>query len=146
MFLYDFIIDDYTNTNTSCKHVSGTVVLLHTFSNLDSLTSLFIYHQGSKTVYLYCMWMTLCLRRRVPLLPHTISALQQEFSMKDLGPLHHFLGISVERKSNGLFLAQKQYTLDIIQRAGMVDCKPCSTPVDTHAKLSAADGAQVIRP
>ena len=80
------------------------------------------------------------------LLRHTISALQQEFSMKDLGPLHHFLGISVERKSNGLFLAQKQYTLDIIQRAGMVDCKPCSTPVDTHAKLSAADGAQVIRP
>jgi len=82
----------------------------------------------------------------VSLLRHTISALQQEFSMKDLGPLHHFLGISVERKSNGLFLAQKQYTLDIIQRACMVGCKPCSTPVDTHAKLSAADGAQVIRP
>jgi hypothetical protein len=52
--------------------------------------------------------------------------------MKDLGPLQHFLGISVERKSNGLFLAQKQYTLDIIQWAGMVDCKPCSTAVDTQ--------------
>jgi hypothetical protein len=42
MFLYDFIIDDYTNTNTSCKHVSGTVVLLHTFSSLDSLHCLSI--------------------------------------------------------------------------------------------------------
>jgi hypothetical protein len=41
--------------------------------------------------------------------------------MKDLGRLHHFLGTSVER------LAQKQYTLDIIQQTGMVDCKPCST-------------------
>lgn len=37
MFLYDFIIDNYTNTNTSCKHVSGTVVLLHTFSSLVHL-------------------------------------------------------------------------------------------------------------
>jgi hypothetical protein len=32
------------------------------------------------------------------LLRRTISALQQEFAMKDLGPLHHFLSITVERR------------------------------------------------
>jgi hypothetical protein len=28
--------------------------------------------------------------------------------------------------------------IDILERVGMPDCKPCSTPVDTSAKLSAA--------
>jgi hypothetical protein len=63
--------------------------------------------------------------------------------MKDLGPLHHFLGITTERRPQGLFLHQHQYTIDILERAGMSDCKPCSTPVDTQAKLSEEDGPPV---
>jgi hypothetical protein len=50
--------------------------------------------------------------------------------MKDLGSLHHFLGITVERRPDKLFLHQRTYTLDILKRAIMTDCKPCSTPVD----------------
>jgi hypothetical protein len=38
------------------------------------------------------------------LLQRTTTALQQQFAMKDLGPLHHFLGVSVEQRSDGLFL------------------------------------------
>lgn len=63
--------------------------------------------------------------------------------MKDLGALHHFLGISVTRSETGLLLSQRQYILDILERAGMMDCKPCSTPIDTNAKVSASDGAPV---
>jgi hypothetical protein len=55
--------------------------------------------------------------------------------MKDLGPLHHFLGVSVEQQFDGLFLHQRQYARDILERAGMSDCKPCSTLVDTQAKV-----------
>jgi hypothetical protein len=62
--------------------------------------------------------------------------------MMDMGQLHHFLGISVTRSANGLFLSQRQYTQDILERAGMSACKPCSTPVDLHSKLS-ADGPPV---
>jgi hypothetical protein len=58
--------------------------------------------------------------------------------MKDLGPLQHFLGITVTRSSTGMVLSQQQYILDILDRAGMTGCKPCSAPVDTHAKLSAS--------
>jgi hypothetical protein len=56
--------------------------------------------------------------------------------MKDLGPLHHFLGITAECRPQGLFLHQRQYAIDTLEWAGMSDCKPCSTPVDTQAKLS----------
>jgi hypothetical protein len=62
-----------------------------------------------------------------------------------MGALHHFLGVSVDRRGDDLFLSQKQYMLDILDRAGMRDFKPCSTPVDTHAKLS-ADGVPVADP
>ena len=66
--------------------------------------------------------------------------------MKDLGQLHHFLGVTVEPRPSGLLLHQRQYALDILERAGMTDCKPYSTPVDTQAKLSAALGAPVADP
>jgi len=38
------------------------------------------------------------------LLQQTISALQREFSMKDLSQLHHFLGLTVEQRPNSIFL------------------------------------------
>ena len=66
--------------------------------------------------------------------------------MKDLGQLHHFLGVTVEPRPSGLLLHQRQYAFDILDRAGMTDCKPCSTPVDTQAKLSADMGDPVVDP
>jgi hypothetical protein len=58
-------------------------------------------------------------------------------------PLHHFLGITGERRPQGLFQHQRQYAIDILELAGMSDCKPCSTPVDTQVKLSEDDGPLV---
>jgi hypothetical protein len=52
------------------------------------------------------------------LLRRTIDALQQEFSMKDLGPLHHFLGMLVQHTGSGLFLSQRRYMLEILGRVG----------------------------
>jgi hypothetical protein len=63
--------------------------------------------------------------------------------MTDLGDLYHFLGISVTRSKDGLFLSQRQYAADLLQHAGMAECHPTTTPVDTQAKLSATDGAPV---
>jgi hypothetical protein len=35
--------------------------------------------------------------------------------MKDLSPLQHFLGVSIEQWSDGLFLHQRQYARDILE-------------------------------
>lgn len=110
-------------------------------------TSLFIYRRGSDVAYLLLYVDDIVLTASsAQLLRWTISALQSEFSMKDLGELHHFLGVSVSRHSSGLFLSQRQYCLEILERAGMSDCKPCGTPVDTSTKLSSADGPAVADP
>lgn len=39
-----------------------------------------------------------------------VKALQHEFARKDLGLLHHFLGIIVKNRSDTLFLQQRRYT------------------------------------
>jgi hypothetical protein len=107
------------------------------FIEAKSDTSLFIFRRGSDTVYLLLYIDDIILTASsTELLRRTISALQREFAMKDLGPLCHFLDITVERRLDGLFLHQRTYTLDILKRAVMVGCKPCTTPVDLQAKLA----------
>lgn len=49
--------------------------------------------------------------------------------MKDLGPLHYFLGIQVDSTEDGLFLSQGKYAEDILYQAGMSDCNPMPTPL-----------------
>jgi hypothetical protein len=107
-------------------------------------TSLFIFRRGSDTVYLLLYVDDIILTASsMELLRRTISALQREFAMKDLRPLHHFLGITVERRPDGLFLLERTYTLDIVKRAVMADCNPCTTSVDLQAKLADNSGPPV---
>lgn len=66
------------------------------FVGSKSDASLFIYRHGGDIVYLFLYVDDIVLTASsVPLLRRVIAALQHEFSMKDLGPLHHFLGLSV---------------------------------------------------
>jgi hypothetical protein len=117
------------------------------FAKAKSDTSLLVFRRGSDTVYLLLYVDDIILTASsTELLRRTISALQREFAMKDLGPLHHFLCITVERRPDKLFLHQRTYTLDIFKRAIMTDCKPCSTPVDLKAKLAADSGPPVQNP
>ena len=95
-----------------------------------------VYRKGEDMIYLLLYVDDIVLTASsMALLRRTISALQQEFSLKDLGQLHHFLGMHVQHTSSGLYLSQQQYMLDILDRAGMSDCKPCTTHVDINPKL-----------
>jgi hypothetical protein len=117
------------------------------FAEAKSNTSLFVFHRGSDTIYLLLYVDDIILTpSSTELLCQTISALQREFTMKDLGPLHHFLGITVERRPDGLLLHQRTYTLNVLKRAVMTDCKPCLTPVDLKPKLAADSAPSVWDP
>jgi hypothetical protein len=114
------------------------------FVEAKSDTSLFIFRRGTDTAYMLLYVDDIILTSSSMVLLHcTISALQQEFMMRDLGPLHHFLGITVERCLDGMFLHQRTYMLDIIKCAGMADCKSCTTPVDLQMKLATDYGPPV---
>jgi hypothetical protein len=75
------------------------------FVEAKSDTSLFNYRRDDDTVYLLLYVDDIVLTASTAdLLHRTIVALQREFAMKDLVPLHHFLGITAERRPQGLFL------------------------------------------
>ncbi|CAJ2672990.1 unnamed protein product [Trifolium pratense] len=111
------------------------------FSHSISDHSLFIYHHGNDTAYILLYVDDIILTASSDALRDSImSQLSSEFAMKDLGPLSYFLGISVTKHTSGLFLSQKKYAEEIIERAGMSSCKSSPTPVDTKAKLSGSSG------
>lgn len=64
--------------------------------------------------------------------------LQENFDMKDLGPVRKCLGFNVTRdRANGtLWLDQSDYIQRIIQRFGMQNCNVVTTPIDINVKLN----------
>jgi hypothetical protein len=74
------------------------------------------------------------------LLQHIVGRLRSAFAVKDMGPLHYFLGLDVKRNDASFFLSQSKYADKLLERAGMSTCKPADTPADTKPKLSASDG------
>lgn len=69
-----------------------------------------------------------------------ISQLSSSFPVKDLGPLHFFLGLEVKRDKSRLFLSQSKYALDLLKRTNMVGAKPCHSPACPSTKLVPGDG------
>ncbi|GJU57823.1 ribonuclease H-like domain-containing protein [Tanacetum coccineum] len=116
------------------------------FSSSRCDSSLFIYQHGSEVVYLLIYVDDIVLTASsTDLLQRIISSLHKEFDMTDLGALNYFLCISVTRDSTGMFLSQKKYAMELLDRAHMASCNPTRTPVDTESKLG-ADGDPVSDP
>lgn len=72
-------------------------------------TSLFIYKSTNHTAYLLLYVDDIILTASsTSFLNYIISLLGGEFSMTDLGPLSHFLGVAVTHSPAGLHLSQRQ--------------------------------------
>jgi hypothetical protein len=72
------------------------------FSPSAADTSLFILQRTDVTIYLLVyVDDIIVIRLTVAAIPRLISELRAEFSVKDLGVLHYFLGIEVQSPSSG---------------------------------------------
>jgi hypothetical protein len=61
--------------------------------------------------------------------------LASEFEMKDLGLMHYFLGLEVWQGPERIFLNQGKYTVEILKRFDMLECKSMNTPMEMTLKL-----------
>lgn len=75
-----------------------------------------------------------------------IQKLSSLFPVKDLEPLHYFLGLEVHRSHEGIFLSQGKYALEILVKTKMESCKPCATPFGTdnlvHVRVLLSDSKE----
>jgi hypothetical protein len=78
------------------------------FVEAKSDMSLFVHRHGAETAYLLLYVDDIVLTASSQSLLHRlIDALQWEFPVKDLGVLHHFLGVTAEPRPSGLLLHQR---------------------------------------
>ena len=60
--------------------------------------------------------------------------------MKELGELKHFLRLEIQITKDGLFLCQQKYAQDLLEKYGLLDCKPISTSMEINARLCSIKG------
>jgi hypothetical protein len=70
-----------------------------------------------------------------------LKMLKKDYSIKEMGDLHYYLGIKIERNraKKQMFLSQTAYVDQVVSRFGLSDCKPCYTPADMEP-LVKSDG------
>ncbi|KAF2283878.1 hypothetical protein GH714_016754 [Hevea brasiliensis] len=68
--------------------------------------------------------------------------MQTEFEMSDLGSMSYFLGLEIEQGTEGIFVSQRKYALEILKRYNMDKCKSVAIPLVVNEKLSKEDGAE----
>ena len=66
--------------------------------------------------------------------------LSKAFKMKDVGSLYYCLGVNIEQTEDEIRLSQKQYIMKMLERYGIQDANPVSTPMDMNVKHVADDG------
>ncbi|XP_030461333.2 uncharacterized mitochondrial protein AtMg00810-like [Syzygium oleosum] len=109
--------------------------------------SLFVYASSRGRVYLLLYVDDILVTGDTPeLLRSLITRLSQEFAMKDLGPLHYFLGIEAHHRSDGTLLSQAKYVDSLLRKFDLVKVKPVSTPLASKTLLSANDGEVLASP
>ncbi|KAI0514079.1 hypothetical protein KFK09_010113 [Dendrobium nobile] len=99
------------------------------FSHSTSDLSLLILRQQKTKIFLLIyVDDILIMGNNSDVLNHILEQLSLKFAMKNLGDVHSFLGIQMERTAHSYFLSQKAYATSILHLAQLTDCNPIANP------------------
>jgi len=127
--------------NKKMRSVLESLYFKQTYSD----ASIYIYSKDGVTIILpvFVDDMTLASQSESAI-KSFIAQLSQHFKICDLGPTTQLLGIKIDRDRAkcSISLSQRQYCLDVLDRFGMADCKPISTPMEPGPRLSRTQSPQ----
>ena len=110
-------------------------------------SSLFILHHGKLVIYLLVYVDDIVIIGNNPsFLDSLVTQLSQAFELKDLGPLHYFLGLQITRSSKGLLPTQTKYAQDLILKFQMQSSKPARSLYAPHLRLVPNEGSLLSNP
>ncbi|XP_028763329.1 uncharacterized protein LOC114721636 [Neltuma alba] len=72
--------------------------------------------------------------------------LSLRFDMKNLGEVNYFLGLEVEKTSQGYFVSQRAYAGNLLERFGIGVAKEKATPMKPNLKLKKDEGKLLKNP
>ena len=72
------------------------------------------------------------------------GAMNQAFSMTDLGLLSQFVELEISKIKAGIKVHQYKYALDLLNKFKMKDCKESKTPFLSGVKLEEADSSPMV--
>ncbi|CAJ2672444.1 unnamed protein product [Trifolium pratense] len=63
------------------------------------------------------------------------KSMEKEFNMSDLGKMHYFLGVEVIQNEEGIYICQRKYVTDLLERFGMEKSNLSRNPIAPGCKL-----------
>ncbi|KAJ0572915.1 putative RNA-directed DNA polymerase [Helianthus annuus] len=125
----------------------STALLADGFTQCLSDVSLFVYSRDSILCYVLIYVDDIIITgSSSDFVTCLIGRLHSQFALKDLGQLSYFLGIQATFSEDVLHLSQQRYLLDLLQRTGLADYRPLSTPVSSGRQLSRHTGDPLSDP
>ena len=62
--------------------------------------------------------------------------MMREFDMSDLGMMKYFLGIEVIQNEVGIFICQRKYAREVLEKFGMENSNSVKNPIISGTRLS----------
>jgi hypothetical protein len=119
----------------------SAVVLGYGFQHSTSDHSVFVRHSSNGTIVLIVYVDDIIISGSDSTgIADLKTYLNKHFHTKDLGALRYFLGIEVAHSSQGIFLSQRKYVLDLLSKTGLLGARPTDTPMDSTVKLDDEHG------
>ncbi|KAA3478313.1 Retrovirus-related Pol polyprotein from transposon TNT 1-94 [Gossypium australe] len=114
---------------------------------LKSDASLFVRVISGSTLYVLVYVDDIIITSNLPTsIDWFVQLLNSEFSLKDMGDLHYFLGIEVTRSFGCLHLCQKKYIHDVLDHCSIITIKSVHTPMVSSSSMSKNDGECLTDP
>jgi hypothetical protein len=114
------------------------------FTSSKSDSSLFIYKAHGITVFVLIYIDDIIITSSHPAaISQLINDLHESFALKDLGPLHFFLGVEATWHNDDLHLSQQRYIHDLLTKTNMLLAKPIATPMSASTTLNRFEGSTI---
>lgn len=72
------------------------------------------------------------------------QSMMKEFAMTDLGKMKYFLGVEVTQNEKGIFINQRKYAHEVLERFGMSNSNSVKNPIVPGIKLSKNGGGTAV--
>lgn len=99
--------------------------------------TLFIKKSSQGTVLLVCLYVDelIFTGNNETVLSSFKHFMMKKFDMTDLGRMQYFLGLEVLQRANGIFIFQKKYAQEVLERFNMARCDAVYNPIVPGFKL-----------